>query len=95
VSSSCGSGGCGGYGSSSGGTVVVTSAASYPNCQCDWLFNDAGQGNCNIGASSHTADRYTTKCFLNFESFISNYFLNAYRKTSKQRVSCMVVERVY
>lgn len=66
-SGGCGSGGCGGGGYSSGGcgsggcggsTVIVSSAASYPNCQCDWLFNDAGQGNCNIGASSQTADRW-------------------------------------
>eukprot|EP00092_Neocalanus_flemingeri_P013331 GFUD01014372.1.p1 GENE.GFUD01014372.1~~GFUD01014372.1.p1 ORF type:complete len:232 (+),score=37.99 GFUD01014372.1:160-855(+) len=53
ISSGCGSHGCGSSSSSS-----YNSASSYPNCQCDYLFNSAGQGNCNIGASSHTSDRW-------------------------------------
>merc|ERR1711936_797686 len=62
----CASSGCGSssaYSSSSGCRAPACSnsgynAASYPNCQCDYLFNSAGQGNCNIGARSHTSDRW-------------------------------------
>jgi len=65
-SSSCGSHGCGSssssYTSSSGCRAPAcgnsVSASAYPNCQCDYLFNSAGQGNCNIGARSHTSDRW-------------------------------------
>ena len=33
--------------------------AGYPDCQCDFLFNSAGQGNCNsVGSTSHTRDRW-------------------------------------
>merc|ERR1711935_237862 len=32
--------------------------SAYPNCQCDYLYNSAGQGNCNIDARSHTSDRW-------------------------------------
>ena len=36
--------------------------SAYPNCQCDFLFNKAGQGNCNeAGAKSHTSDRW---CYI-------------------------------
>merc|ERR1712115_167092 len=70
--SSCSSGGCGG-GSSSNTVIVIQpfssssgghhssgySAAAYPNCQCDYLFNGKGQGNCNgHGARSYTSDRF-------------------------------------
>ena len=53
------------YGSSQ--TLVVqqsscSSCSSYPDCQCDYLFNNAGQGNCNAaGARSHTQDRW---CYI-------------------------------
>jgi len=67
-SSGCGSHGCGSSSSHSSGSSSSYSsgsssssgynAAAYPNCQCDYLFNSAGQGNCNIGASSHTSDRW-------------------------------------
>eukprot|EP00088_Acartia_fossae_P044194 TRINITY_DN4684_c0_g1_i5.p1 TRINITY_DN4684_c0_g1~~TRINITY_DN4684_c0_g1_i5.p1 ORF type:complete len:215 (-),score=27.09 TRINITY_DN4684_c0_g1_i5:609-1253(-) len=70
-SSGCGSHGCGGGSSYSSGSSSchncgsvsntyhpAPSYNSYPNCQCDWLFNDHGQGNCNVGASSHTSDRW-------------------------------------
>jgi len=49
--SGCSFNGCGGGGSGGGGGLNL-------DCQCDWLFNDHGQGNCNIGASSHTSDRW-------------------------------------
>ena len=33
-------------------------ASAYPNCQCSYLFNSHGQGNCNgQGARSYTSDR--------------------------------------
>ena len=57
-SSGCGSHGCGSSSSyssvsSSSSSCLApacgNSASSYPNCQCDYLFNSAGQGNCNIG----------------------------------------------
>jgi len=64
-SSGCGSHGCGesssfssGCGSHGCGSSSYNNAAAYPNCQCDWLFNDHGQGNCNVGARSHTSDRW-------------------------------------
>ena len=62
---------CGHYGCSSAQTLIVvqqqqpshsSSASSYPDCQCDYLFNSAGQGNCNAaGARSHTSDRW---CYI-------------------------------
>jgi len=73
-SSGCGSHGCGSssssYSSSSSSSsscrapACGNSAASYPNCQCDYLFNSAGQGNCNVGARSHTSDRW---CYVSTE----------------------------
>lgn len=62
--------------SSSGSTTVIVvqqspshsssqtshNPSGYPNCQCDYLFNKAGQGNCNeSGARSHTSDRW---CYI-------------------------------
>ena len=42
--------------------LVQPSTPSYPDCQCDYLFNRAGQGNCNAaGARSHTSDRW---CYI-------------------------------
>merc|ERR1712098_855866 len=62
-SSGCGSRGCGSSSSYSSGSssscrapACGNNAAAYPNCQCDYLFNSAGQGNCNVGARSHTSD---------------------------------------
>merc|ERR1719184_330994 len=56
---SCGSHGCGSSHSSvCRAPACGNTAASYPNCQCDYLFNSAGQGNCNVGARSHTSDRW-------------------------------------
>lgn len=71
-SSGCGSHGCGSgsssYTSSSSSSCRApacgNNAASYPNCQCDYLFNSAGQGNCNVGARSHTSDRW---CYVSTE----------------------------
>ena len=35
-------------------------ASAYPNCQCSYLFNTHGQGNCNgQGSRSYTSDRST------------------------------------
>merc|ERR1719481_718892 len=63
--SNCGSHGCGSSSSYSSGSssscrapACGNNAAAYPNCQCDYLFNSAGQGNCNVGARSHTSDRW-------------------------------------
>jgi len=34
-------------------------ASAYPNCQCSYLFNTHGQGNCNgKGSRSYTSDRW-------------------------------------
>ena len=62
----CGNHGCG---SSQAQTVILvqpaspsSSSSSYSDCQCDYLFNRAGQGNCNAaGARSHTSDRW---CYI-------------------------------
>jgi len=36
----------------------VYDASAYPNCQCSYLFNTHGQGNCNgQGSRSYTSDR--------------------------------------
>ena len=59
--SSCGNYGCA---SSPAQSVILVqpSTPSYPDCQCDYLFNRAGQGNCNAaGARSHTSDRW---CYI-------------------------------
>ena len=46
----------------SSGCSSCSSASNYPDCQCDYLFNKAGQGNCNAaGARSHTSDRW---CYI-------------------------------
>ena len=38
----------------------VYDASAYPNCQCSYLFNTHGQGNCNgQGSRSYTSDRST------------------------------------
>merc|ERR1711915_149099 len=55
---------CRSYGSSGCGSSAQTQydPSAYPNCQCDYLFNKAGQGNCNeSGARSHTSDRW---CYI-------------------------------
>ena len=51
---------CGNYGCGSSQAQAVTLVS--PDCQCDFLFNRAGQGNCNAaGARSHTSDRW---CYI-------------------------------
>merc|ERR1719462_353241 len=45
--------------SSSSSSSSVYDASAYPNCQCSYLFNTHGQGNCNgQGARSYTSDRW-------------------------------------
>ena len=42
-------------------------ASAYPNCQCSYLFNTHGQGNCNgQGSRSHTSDRSTLISLLSY-----------------------------
>ena len=46
--------------SSSSHSSSVYDASAYPNCQCSYLFNTHGQGNCNgQGSRSYTSDRST------------------------------------
>ena len=43
----------------------VYDASAYPNCQCSYLFNMHGQGNCNgQGSRSFTSDRSTHRHFF-------------------------------
>jgi len=45
--------------SSSSHSSSVYDASAYPNCQCSYLFNTHGQGNCNgQGSRSYTSDRW-------------------------------------
>ena len=72
--SSCGGSGSGGTtviivssqqqtsASSSSSSSSQFNPSAYPNCQCEYLFNSAGQGNCNeAGATSLTSDRW---CYI-------------------------------
>ena len=59
--SSCGNYGCGSS-QAQAVTLVQPQSPASPDCQCDFLFNRAGQGNCNAaGARSHTSDRW---CYI-------------------------------
>jgi len=47
-------------------------ASAYPNCQCSYLFNTHGQGNCNgKGSRSYTSDSYLSR-YATHNAYLSN-----------------------
>ena len=100
---SCRTGACSSSSSSGSTTVIVVqqspshsssqtshNPSGYPNCQCDYLFNTHGQGNCNgAGARTHTNDRYNGSCSCS--RFCSCSF-NTFGKLNKSVWSIYVME---
>ncbi|TRY75026.1 hypothetical protein TCAL_15592 [Tigriopus californicus] len=58
---------CGGKwgGGSCGGNAEYVNPNGFPNCQCDWVFNHEGEGNCNVGGWKSTSDRW---CYVKTKS---------------------------